>query len=171
MTVQKSFKRLVRARMAKTGESYTAARTQLLAAGDEASTKEDIPQLVCSDERIRERTGRGWEEWFALLDSWDAESTGHTQIARQVAELLGIHPLAWDAQAVTTSFERARVEAGGRRAGRRWVRRRRVEDDRRPGRAGVHGVRRSVAASRMAAGRDARGADRVEADSRPIRRE
>ena len=31
MTVQKSFKRLVRARMAKTGESYTAARTQLLA--------------------------------------------------------------------------------------------------------------------------------------------
>lgn len=29
MTVQKSFKRLVRARMAKTGESYTAARARL----------------------------------------------------------------------------------------------------------------------------------------------
>ncbi len=31
MTQQKTFKRRVRARMAKTGESYTAARRQLLA--------------------------------------------------------------------------------------------------------------------------------------------
>ena len=30
MTTQKDFKRLVRGRMQKTGESYTAARTQLL---------------------------------------------------------------------------------------------------------------------------------------------
>ena len=119
MTVQKSFKRLVRARMAKTGESYTAARAQLLAGHDESSTEEDIPQLVCSDERIRERTGRGWEDWFDLLDSWGAGSMGHTELARQVAELLGIHGLAWDAQAVTTSFERARGKrAVGERVGR-----------------------------------------------------
>jgi hypothetical protein len=32
MTRQKSFKRLVRARMEKTGESYTAARARLLSA-------------------------------------------------------------------------------------------------------------------------------------------
>ena len=37
MTVQKSFKRLVRKRMTKTGESYTAARAQLLA-GPEAGS-------------------------------------------------------------------------------------------------------------------------------------
>ena len=37
MTAHKSFKRLVRARMEKTGESYTAARAQLLA-GDEPGT-------------------------------------------------------------------------------------------------------------------------------------
>jgi hypothetical protein len=118
MTVQKSFKRLVRTRMAKTGESYTAARAQLLAAGDETSTDENIPQLVCSDERIRERTGRGWEEWFDLLDSWGAESMNHTELARRVAELLGIHALAWNAQAVTTSFERARGKrAVGERVG------------------------------------------------------
>jgi hypothetical protein len=118
MTAQKSFKRLVRTRMAKTGESYTAARAQLLAGVDEASTDEDIPELVCSDERIRERTGRGWEEWFDLLDSWDAESLGHTELARRVAELLGIHGLGWDAQAVTTSFERARGKrAVGERVG------------------------------------------------------
>ncbi|MGH9231308.1 MAG: hypothetical protein ACRD07_21705 [Acidimicrobiales bacterium] len=116
MTVQKSFKRLVRARMAKTGESYTAARAQLLAGVDEGSTDEELPQLACSDGRIRERTGRGWEEWFDLLDSWGAQSTGHTELVGQVAELLG--ELGWDAQAVATSFERARGKrAVGERIG------------------------------------------------------
>src|SRR5690606_1895404 len=90
MTTQKSFKRLVRARMAKTGESYTAARAQLLAGADHASaadavTGEAVPKLVCPDERIRERTGRGWEEWFALLDEWGAPNMSHTEIARRVA--------------------------------------------------------------------------------------
>src|SRR5690606_5826605 len=87
MTVQRSFKRLVRARMAKTGESYTAARARLLAGTvpEAAGTGEEVPQLVCPDERIRERTGRGWEEWFDLLDTWDARAMGHTEIARRVA--------------------------------------------------------------------------------------
>ena len=35
MTAQRSFKRLVRSRMDKTGESYTAARLRLLQGGDE----------------------------------------------------------------------------------------------------------------------------------------
>lgn len=119
MTVQKSFKRLVRVRLAKTGESYTAARAQLLAGADEGSTGEEVPWLACPDDRIRERTGRGWEEWFDLLDSWGAESMGHTEIARRVAELRGIHVLGWDAQAVATSFERSRgMRAVGQRIGR-----------------------------------------------------
>jgi hypothetical protein len=116
MTVQRSFKRLVRARMAKTGESYTAARAQLLAGVDVGSTDEETPQLACSDERIRERTGQGWEEWFDLLDSWSAESMGHAELVRRVAELLGVP--GWDAQAVATSFERARGKrAVGERIG------------------------------------------------------
>lgn len=119
MTVQKSFKRLVRARMAKTGESYTAARAQLLAGVHTASSDHEIPWLACSDERIRERTGRGWEGWFDLLDSGGAESMSHTEITKRVAELLGIHPLGWDAQAVATSFERSRgMRAVGERTGR-----------------------------------------------------
>jgi hypothetical protein len=116
MTVQKSFKRLVRARMAKTGESYTAARAQLLAGVDDGSADEALPQLACSDERIRERTGRGWEEWLDLLDSWDAESMGHNEIVQRVGELPGV--VGWDAQAVATSFERARGKrAVGERIG------------------------------------------------------
>ena len=102
MTAHKSFKRLVRSRMEKTGESYTAARSQLLAAD------EPKPRLATSDENIRARTGRGWEEWFDVLDEWGAAEHTHREIARWVAEQQGIHPLAWNAQAVAGSYEKAR---------------------------------------------------------------
>jgi hypothetical protein len=63
---------------------------------------------MTSDETIRERTGRGWEEWFDLLDAWGAPERTHREIARWVAEQQGIHPLAWNAQAVAASYERTR---------------------------------------------------------------
>jgi hypothetical protein len=107
MTTQRSFKRLVRSRMEKTGESYTAARAVLLA-GDEKPKAAEQPWLASSDERIRERTGRGWEEWFDLLDDWGAMERTHRETARWVAEQLGIGPLVWEAQAVTSSYEQAR---------------------------------------------------------------
>jgi hypothetical protein len=106
MTRQRSFKRLVRSRMEKTGESYTAARAVLLA-GEEPKAAGG-PPLATSDERIRQRTGRGWEEWFDLLDEWGAADRTHREIARWVADQLGIGPLVWDAQAITSSYERAR---------------------------------------------------------------
>ena len=106
MTRQRSFKRLVRTRMEKTGESYTAARTSLLTADEPKGSEE--PPLATSDEEIRRRTGRGWEEWFDLLDEWGAAERPHREVARQVAAELGIEPLVWEAQAVTVSYERAR---------------------------------------------------------------
>jgi hypothetical protein len=106
MTEHKSFKRLVRARMAKTGESYTTARVMLLRA--EAPGDADGPRLSTSDERIRERTGLGWVQWFALLDDWGAADRPHREIARWVAARLNIHPLAWNAQAITASYELTR---------------------------------------------------------------
>ena len=72
--------------------------------------------LVTSDAEIRRRTGRGWEEWFDLLDEWGAADRTHREIARWVAGQLGIEPLVWEAQAVTLSYERAR---GGRAVGER----------------------------------------------------
>jgi uncharacterized protein YndB with AHSA1/START domain len=104
MTRQKSFKRLVRARMEKTGQSYTSARATLLAA-DEPKASEG-PALSVSDEVIRRRTGRGWEEWFDLLDEWGAAERRHGEIASWVAEEHGTD--GWSAQAVTVSYERAR---------------------------------------------------------------
>ena len=110
MTTQKSFKRLVRTRMEKTGESYTAARASLLTAPEPGAE----PVLTSSDASIRERTGRGWEEWFDVLDEWGAAERSHKEIARWVATQLDIEPLGWNAQAITVSYERAR---GGREVG------------------------------------------------------
>jgi len=118
MTRQRSFKRLVRARMEKTGESYTAARAVLLAA-EQPGPAEAKPVLMTSDAAIRERTGRGWEEWFDRLDDWGAPERTHRDTARRVAAELGIDPLAWNAQAITYSYERTRGlrEAGERAEG------------------------------------------------------
>jgi len=115
MTRHKSFKRLVRSRMEKTGESYTAARAMLLAAEEPEAA--GAPALATSDESIRRRTGQGWEEWFDRLDEWGAAERPHREIARWVAEQLGIEPLVWEAQAISVSYERARgMRAVGERA-------------------------------------------------------
>ena len=74
MTKQKTFKRRVRERIAKTGESYTAARRMLIATGDrpESAAAEFKPPVT--DERVAEATGRGWQAWFEILDGWNATS-------------------------------------------------------------------------------------------------
>ena len=104
MTRQKSFKRLVRSRMDKTGESYTAARASLLAAEEPEATVQ--PVFTVSEDVIRRRTGRGWEEWLDLLDEWGAVERSHKEIAGWVSEQEGTD--GWSAQAVTVSYERAR---------------------------------------------------------------
>ena len=104
MTRHKSFKRLVRTRMEKTGESYTAARAMLLAA--EEPRTDTRPALATSDEEIRRRTGLGWEEWFDLLDEWGAAERPHREVARWISEEHGIE--GWSARGVTVTYGRAR---------------------------------------------------------------
>jgi len=89
MTTQRSFKRLVRARMDKTGESYTAARAMLLAGQGPQTQTAPTPVFTMSDEAIRGRTGRGWEEWLDLLDAWGADDLPHRDIALRVREEAG----------------------------------------------------------------------------------
>jgi hypothetical protein len=108
MTTQRSFKRLVRARMEKTGERYAAARAALLAADEPKTT--DVPVITVSDEVIRRRTARGWEEWFDLLDDSGAIAKPHAEIARWLRSEHAID--GWSSQSITVSYERAR----GRRA-------------------------------------------------------
>ncbi len=119
MPTQKIFKRRVRARMAKTGESYTAARRQLLRkatepegaapsvpTGPPAPNETPTDAYVVPDESMRRATGKGHAEWFALLDAWGATDHNHTGIARWLGETHEIS--GWWTQNVTVAYERAR---------------------------------------------------------------
>jgi hypothetical protein len=114
MTKQRTFKRRVRERMEKTGESYTAARRMLIAGGErpESAAVEFKPPMA--DERVVEATGRGWLAWFELLDGWGAAARSHTEIARWLREDQGVD--GWYAQSITVGYERARgLRAPGQR--------------------------------------------------------
>ena len=109
MTESKTFKRRVRERMAKTGESYTSARTQLSAKRERiegARARLTAPaEELQSDTKLREATGKGWDEWIAALDAWGARTKKHPQIARYLIDELGVP--GWWAQTVTVGYERA----------------------------------------------------------------
>jgi hypothetical protein len=114
MTKQKTFKRRVRARMTKTGESYTAARRMLIAAGERPEAATATFQPPMSDEKVGEATGRIWEQWFVLLDAWNATSRSHTEIARWLTAEHGV--AGWWAQSITVAYEQARgLRAPGQR--------------------------------------------------------
>ena len=84
MTKDKDLKRLIRARMEKTGESYTAARSHIVSA-----TSDPLPDNYgeiagMSDDAVHRATGRTWPEWTALLDRVDAASMEHPAIAAYI---------------------------------------------------------------------------------------
>lgn len=119
MTKQKSFKERIRARMDKTGESYATARRRLVEKAEADARKRATPQRIAAhrpnDEVVVANTGRPLDEWFALLDEWDATKRTHTEIARWLAAEQGVD--GWWAQSVTVSYEQARgMRAPGQRA-------------------------------------------------------
>jgi hypothetical protein len=112
MPTQKDLKRIVRARMQKTGESYTAARLQII--------KKKEPGYAAlagmSEAAIQKATGRSWAEWVKLLDQIGASSKPHGDIVRHVSSL-GMPD--WWSQMVTVGYERVRGlrDRGQRRGG------------------------------------------------------
>lgn len=109
MTTQKLFKRRVRARMSKTGESYTTARHQL-ATRRERLTQPSVdlaPALdLVSDERMTAATGHGWEHWLSILDRWGARERMHGEIATYLSSEHGVPK--WWTQSITNGYERTR---------------------------------------------------------------
>ena len=109
MTKERSFKRRVRERMSKTGESYAAARSQVAqkrdrveAARTRLAATDDRP----SDDTVEAATGKRWEVWFSILDRWGAGDRKHGEIA---AFLMEEHDVpGWWAQSITVWYERAR---------------------------------------------------------------
>ena len=140
MPRQKDLKRLVRARMQKTGEAYTAARVQILNKTTKSKTTtpkmpstraasasatslrkasaKDYAELAgMSDKAIKEKTGCAWEKWVKSLDHYGAATMPHREIARLVHEKWGID--GWWSQAVAVGYERIKGlrEIGQRRSG------------------------------------------------------
>ncbi len=125
MTTNKDFKRLVRGRMQKTGESYTAARANLLKKSAAAPTAPalapavaDYPRIAgMADDKLRVKTGCTWERWVWALDRVKAHQWPHREIAEYVHEKYKID--GWWAQTVTVGYERIRGlrERGQRRSG------------------------------------------------------
>ena len=56
-----------------------------------------------SDESVKSKTGKGWVDWFAILDAWGERDKGHTATAKHLREAHGVDP--WWAQAVTIRYE------------------------------------------------------------------
>jgi hypothetical protein len=119
MPRNKDLKRLVRARMNKTGEAYTAARAQITRTSSHQSNgaapapvratnapaKPDYAALAGrSDAVLKEKTGCTWERWVAALDGHGAASMPHREIAALVNTKYKID--GWWAQSVAVGYER-----------------------------------------------------------------
>lgn len=131
MPRDKDLKRLVRARMQKTGEAYTTARAQILNKSRAKTTPQAAPARTTTrrpaagrvdyaelagmgDAVIEQKTGRTWKSWVEVLDRHDAAQMTHRDIARLVHERYKIG--AWWTQAVTVGYERIKgLRARGQR--------------------------------------------------------
>ncbi|HZE76004.1 MAG TPA: hypothetical protein VE091_11895 [Gemmatimonadales bacterium] len=108
MPTNKDFKRLVRGRMQKTGESYTTARAHFLKqkpAAAVAPARVDYAKLAGkSDATIKAKTGCTWERWVKALDYAKAHTWPHRDIAAYVHQKYQVP--GWWAQTVTVGYER-----------------------------------------------------------------
>jgi hypothetical protein len=121
MTRARALKQVIRARAAKTGERYTAARRHVLNSLKSVDTRLSFgstrapagtaPQTSgrrtgMSEEKCIEKTGHGFDHWFAVLDRFGAVEKGHTAAARHLYTDHGVP--GWYAQGITVAYERAR---------------------------------------------------------------
>jgi len=123
MTQQKKLKKAIRARARKTGESYTAAGRPVLQAGrnapavlrPQASARADAALTASRPPKTRARnseagviqkTGHGYDHWFAVLDAFGAPARGHTASAAHLFKDHGVP--SWHCQMITVAYERER---------------------------------------------------------------
>ncbi|MCM2315664.1 MAG: hypothetical protein NDJ92_11010 [Thermoanaerobaculia bacterium] len=123
MTKQKDLKRVVRARMQKTGEAYTTARLQTIREKPKKAVTPAAPEYATlagmSDDAVKAKTGRDWGEWVRELDAIGAATMSHRDIARRVHDEFGAGD--WWGQTVTVGYERIRgLRAIGQRRAGAW---------------------------------------------------
>lgn len=132
MTTNKDFKRLVRARMTKTGEAYTAARAQITKKHKPGTVSTAATPVVRAapastprpaeyarvagmrDAKIKGKTGCTWESWVRALDYHGAQKMSHREIAELVSKKYKTP--SWWTQTVTVGYERIKgLRARGQR--------------------------------------------------------
>lgn len=59
-----------------------------------------------SDDAVKEKTGKPWSEWFAILDTAGAQAMTHKQIVAFLVEKYAVGP--WWQQMITVTYEQAR---------------------------------------------------------------
>ena len=114
MTSNKDFKRFVRARMKKTGEAYTTARSNVLKKPKKKPTVDYAMLAGMSDSVIKEKTGCSWDRWVKALDHHGADKMPHGEIAALVKKTYKTGD--WWSQTVTVGYERIKgLRARGQR--------------------------------------------------------
>jgi len=119
MPENKDLKRLVRARMKKTGEAYTAARAQITKqpAGKTATPAKLVDYGAIagmSDAVIKEKTGCTWERWVYALDRHRAAGMSHGERAALINTKYKVG--GWYSQMVAVGYERIKgLRAKGQR--------------------------------------------------------
>ena len=110
MTKEKKLKQTVRARAAKTGERSAEARRHVLSARKRKADPDPVTiarntKGMVSEAKTIDKTGHGFEHWFAVLDRFDLKAKGHTAAAKHLGQDHGVG--GWYAQAITIAYERA----------------------------------------------------------------
>jgi len=125
MPRNKDLKRLVRARMRKTGEAYTAARTNIIKEPKATAVSIAAPVAITkpidyaalagtSNLTLKAKTGCTWDRWVHALDRHGAEQMSHRDIAALVNTKYKID--GWWSQTVTVGYERIKgLRARGQR--------------------------------------------------------
>lgn len=131
MTTNKDFKRLVRARMRKTGEAYTAARAHIIKkpkSSTVSTTARPVARVTStlatpgeyaelagmSDAKVKAKTGCTWERWVRALDYHGAQKMSHREIAELVRKTYKTP--SWWTQTVAVGYERIKgLRARGQR--------------------------------------------------------
>jgi len=83
-----------------------AARSSKLAAKSAATSDDANRHAGIGSDAVAKRTGRGWREWFALLDEAKASEWKHAAIANWLATQKRL--AGWWSQMVTVAYEQAR---------------------------------------------------------------
>lgn len=68
------------------------------------TTKPQGPRM--SDEAVKAKTGKNWDQWFAILDKAGAKDLSHPEIVKILSSKYEVAP--WWRQMVTASYEHAR---------------------------------------------------------------